>query len=225
MSSPRDIINRIRKEKFGIDLDTDQDAKRVIDSLNKSLHNALERLSHDLYSEDIHFILELIQNADDNDYAESVNPTLKFILDDEKIITQNNEKGFEDENVKALCDVGESTKSKAKGYIGEKGIGFKSVFKVSDEPHIFSRGYNFKFRSKDEDDKLGFVVPYWIDEIPNYVDLSQTNIVLPFRPGTSLAGLNIGVINPTLLLFLNKLKILEINNTVQDENIEIIKDR
>ena len=44
----------------------------------------------------------------------------------------NNEDGFKYENVESICTVGESTKKKYKqmGYIGEKGLGFKSVFQV-----------------------------------------------------------------------------------------------
>lgn len=29
---------------------------------------------------------------------------------------------------------------------GEKGIGFKSVFVWTDEPHVLSNGYDFKFK-------------------------------------------------------------------------------
>lgn len=38
--------------------------------------------------------------------------------------------GFSDVNVRALCDVGRSTKTGGLGYIGQKGIGWKSVFRV-----------------------------------------------------------------------------------------------
>lgn len=43
----------------------------------------------------------------------------------------NNERGFSGDNIRALCDVGNSTKKEpTAGYIGKKGIGFKSVFRV-----------------------------------------------------------------------------------------------
>ena len=38
--------------------------------------------------------------------------------------------GFSAPNVRALCDVGRSTKTGGLGYIGQKGIGWKSVFRV-----------------------------------------------------------------------------------------------
>ncbi len=42
---------------------------------------------------------------------------------------RNNEQGFTEANVRALCAINNSTKKGIQGYIGQKGIGFKSVFK------------------------------------------------------------------------------------------------
>lgn len=72
-----------------------------------------------------------VQNADDNVYPQNVEPSLTFILQEKGIIVLNNEIGFSAENIRALCDVGNSTKGgQNAGYIGKKGIGFKSVFRV-----------------------------------------------------------------------------------------------
>lgn len=50
---------------------------------------------------------------------------------EEGIVVLNNERGFSTDNIRALCDVGNSTKKEpSAGYIGKKGIGFKSVFRV-----------------------------------------------------------------------------------------------
>lgn len=55
-----------------------------------------------------------------------------FVLQEKGIVVMNNEIGFSEENIRALCDVGNSTKKgQSAGYIGKKGIGFKSVFRVS----------------------------------------------------------------------------------------------
>ena len=75
-------------------------------------------------------LLLQVQNADDNKYPEHVEPTLTFILQKTGIVVLNNECGFTPENIQALCDVGRSTKKGSGGYIGKKGIGFKSVFRV-----------------------------------------------------------------------------------------------
>lgn len=77
------------------------------------------------------FFIVQVQNADDNTYPTCVEPTLTFILQDSGIVVLNNEQGFSAENIRALCDVGSSTKKGSNaGYIGRKGIGFKSVFRV-----------------------------------------------------------------------------------------------
>jgi len=45
-------------------------------NLQTQLNNALKLLSDDLYSKKSHFVLELVQNADDNEYASGVTPHL-----------------------------------------------------------------------------------------------------------------------------------------------------
>lgn len=87
--------------------------------MHKDLFNLLFGLCHQ------------VQNADDNVYPGNVEPTLNFILMEGCIVVLNNERGFSGDNIRALCDVGNSTKKEpSAGYIGKKGIGFKSVFRV-----------------------------------------------------------------------------------------------
>jgi hypothetical protein len=214
MLLPKQIIEDIRKNTYGIGLETDQAAKGVIDSLKKSLNSALERLSVDLYSKETHFVLELIQNADDNQYQDGASPTLTLTIEPQKIIVQNNEIGFTEDNVRAICNVGASTKTKVQGYIGEKGIGFKSVFRISDEPQIFSKGFQFKFNRQNEKDQLGFVAPHWIELVPQYVEPTLTNIVLPLRESAKDELEKLGQVEHTLILFLRQLKTVEIENKI-----------
>jgi HSP90 family molecular chaperone len=148
------------------------------------LARAIKQLSVDLYSKEIHFVMELIQNADDNEYTVK-EPFIRFIIEQDKILVQNNENGFSEKHVQALCDVANSTKTKKMGYIGEKGIGFKSVFRISHTPQIFSNGFRFELRGNDKEFPLSYIVPYWIENVPNYVDLGLTNIVLPLREDIS----------------------------------------
>lgn len=167
MDNPQEHIRRIRNDF--------QASQRMKDSLN----NSIQALAKDLYSKDTHFIFELIQNAEDNDYY-GAEPSLSFLLvkndltgtpdSNGALIVQNNEVGFSSENVDSICAVGKTTKSKAQGYIGEKGIGFKSVFRVTSLPHIFSNGYHICLPEKDEETRLGYIVPRWIEEIPEGID-------------------------------------------------------
>jgi sacsin len=128
------IEEELRLKKYGIN----KDGTQTYNPLAQDLQKSVQLLSKELYEKDIHFILELIQNAEDNQYLDSERPDLKFLLldydptdtenSDGCLCIFNNEVGFDEENIKAICAVGHSTKSKKQGYIGEKGIGFKSVF-------------------------------------------------------------------------------------------------
>jgi hypothetical protein len=118
------VINTIRREEFGIGIELNEDGQRLKKVQDERLGRSLDRLSKDLYSKDTHFVLELIQNADDNDYPESMtkdgqNASVKFVMQTDGVIVLNNESGFLEKNIRALCDVGRSTKGKHKfGYIG-----------------------------------------------------------------------------------------------------------
>ena len=171
------LIQKIRNDYTGENLKPDKNTMRVIRKNNETLNRALEELSINLYKKEFHFIMELVQNAEDNEYNKGIYPFLRFILSENKLIIQNNEVGFNEENVK------KSTKKKVDGYIGEKGIGFKSVFKVSDSPEIYSNGYHFRFHSTKTKKKayLGYILPELIEIVPDEIDTNLTNIVLPFQ--------------------------------------------
>ena len=65
-----------------------------------------------------HFIFELIQNFEDNKYSPRAVPEVIFELTDDCLIARNNERGFEEKDVRSLCGVGKSTKKAGDGYIG-----------------------------------------------------------------------------------------------------------
>lgn len=167
----------------------------------------------------------MIQNAEDNKYtraeAEGSKPYLGFNLCLDRIVIDSNEDGFYEEHVRAICSTGESTKAVAQGYIGEKGIGFKSVFKVAKKVHIQSEPFSFSFEyTKDSsDDGLGMVTP--LDEdydiLPNGI---RTRITLTLLDPSSFAQQAQDLLNvpDTLLLFLTKLTQVGINIYPQNAN-------
>lgn len=68
------------------------------------------------------FFVYIMQNADDNSYPSEagVVPALAFVVERDCITILNNETGFQERNIRAICDVGRSTKGKHKyGYIGK----------------------------------------------------------------------------------------------------------
>lgn len=81
----------------------------------------------------------------------------------DRIILECNEDGFTKENLSAICSVGESTKAASHGYIGAKGIGFKSVFIAAWKVDIQSGNYTFYFKHEKGDLGLGMVLPVWQD--------------------------------------------------------------
>lgn len=213
MTEPKQIIEKIRKIRFGIGLDTGNltdEQKLALTDKNKILEDA-SKLAKEIHTKNPHFILELLQNAEDNEYTHGT-PEIRFIINSDRLIIQNNERGFEEKNVWALCGIGETTKTRAMGYIGEKGIGFKSVFMVAGKVQIFSNKFQFEF-NYDESKPLTMIIPEWIEEIPDFVDPSQTNIALYIKPELkNKIKSYIEEIHPSLLLFLNKLKIIEIED-------------
>ncbi|EYU42938.1 hypothetical protein MIMGU_mgv1a000065mg [Erythranthe guttata] len=225
------VIESIRREEFGLDTNLSASESSILQKQHARLGRALHCLSQELYSQDSHFLLELVQNADDNVYPRNVEPTLSFILLEEGIVVLNNEQGFSTENIRALCDVGNSTKKGSNaGYIGKKGIGFKSVFRVTDAPEIHSNGFHIKFDKSEGE--IGFVLPTIVpacdvDLFSNLVtkDTDQndrhfwnTCIVLPFRSKFTEASATDNIVSmfsdlhPSLLLFLHRLQCIMFRN-------------
>ncbi|GAU26215.1 hypothetical protein TSUD_354370 [Trifolium subterraneum] len=233
MTTKKKHIEEIRRKKFSIG------GKRA-NPLTEDLHQAVKNLSAELYTTDVHFLMELIQNAEDNQYVIGVRPTLEFIITSKDITATgapatllifNNEKGFSRENIESLCSVGRSTKkgNRSSGYIGEKGIGFKSVFLISDQPYIFSNGYQIRFNERPcPHCSLGYIVPEWVDEKPTLHDIEQiygagkdslptTTIVLPLKPDkVNPVKQQLSSIHPEVLLFLSKIRHLSVREDNED---------
>lgn len=210
-------IEEIRRG-YGHDNGLDSNGQFIVTRLQGVLTRSLEKLSVDLFSNQGHFVLELIQNADDNKYTKDRLPTLCFIVSSERILVCNNEIGFLPSNIAAICDVGASTKGKHKeGYAGHKGIGFKSVFMVSHKPEIHSRNYHLRFDTADGTEQIGYIRPIWLDQyeeiLPNPEEWT-TCIRLPIKKETQRDRLqqNFDDIQAKLLLFLNNLRQIEIIN-------------
>ncbi|KAL4248732.1 hypothetical protein ABKN59_007186 [Abortiporus biennis] len=117
-----------------------------------------------------------------------------------------NETGFTCENVEAICRVGKSTKHRVLGYIGEKGIGFKASFAVADVVSVTSSCYAFKFDKREE---LGMIAPIWTGEA---IESGWTVFRLQLTPqiDSHLLVTYLHDVKPSLLLFLRKLRKLEI---------------
>lgn len=189
----------------------------------EQLGGALKLLSEHLYSNPTHFILELIQNADDNDYSAAINQnllpsfslSLKSLVDADgkkfyDLETGCNENGFSLDQIDALCCIGKSTKKSKKdvhsGYVGEKGIGFKSVFKVASVVHISSGFYHFKLNKTG--DMLGVMLPLPSRVIKQKYDTETTRMTLRIgdRQYHGKIAKDLRKMKSEVLLFLRRLR-------------------
>ncbi|KAL6793013.1 hypothetical protein J3E68DRAFT_451446 [Trichoderma sp. SZMC 28012] len=164
--------------------------QRKMRNLESIAGTAISTLAKNLYTSDARFVFELLQNAEDNSFTEARNsheaPYVSFEVYPDQIIIECNEDGFQPENLKAICAVGKSSKSGAqKGYVGEKGIGFKSVFMAAWKVHIESGPFSFFFKHKKGDQGLGMITPVWGDPDEDEEPCLGTRMVLELGDGHS----------------------------------------
>ncbi|XP_047325341.1 uncharacterized protein LOC124929109 [Impatiens glandulifera] len=237
MATQKEHIEKIRRDKFSIGGEAN--------SLRDDLNNAVTYLSTELYAKDVHFLMELIQNAEDNEYDEEISPSLEFVITAQDITNTgaaatllifNNEKGFLPKNIESICSVGSSTKKgkRKQGYIGEKGIGFKSVFLITQRPYIFSNGYQIRFNEEPcSDCNVRYIVPEWVDDYPTISTIQKiygsktrlptTTIVLPLKDDKITPVKNqLSTIHPELLLFLSKIRKLSVKEDCDDPGLRTI---
>lgn len=116
-------------------------------------------MSSQLYAKSTHFLLELVQNADDNVY-ECNKPALSFSYKPGSLRIDCNDVRLSEANVEALYAVNRSTKSGKTRHgeqISKKGIGFKSYFKATNMVWISSRDFRFKLNKAKS--PLSMVIP------------------------------------------------------------------
>ena len=165
---------------------------------------------------------ELIQNADDNQYtkaaATNIPPTLSIHVTSSEAIIESNEDGFTKENIAALCSFGRSTKVYHRDNIGEKGIGFKSVFSVASKVQIQSGPFAFAFQHSPKDDGLGMVTPIPEDHPKNSASFG-TRFILTWLYPAEIHKIvqDLKRLPEGLFLFLRKIKRLKITFDTSDQ--------
>jgi hypothetical protein len=213
-------------EKFGVNSHVES---QVVANLHTGFNSAIKRLAEELYSKQIHFVLEILQNCDDNDYEEHCKlPKLEIVIEHEALTFANNERGFSERNVMALSAIGESTKASSSGYIGQKGIGFKSVFKATSHPQVHSGHYHFAFNGQEHGvthtSSLAYIIPVPLPTPGGWdAEHGGTLIRLPLckkygRLDIKEVRAKVRDIHSSLLLFLNKLRCIIIRDVRQGED-------
>lgn len=152
----------------------------------------IHRLAKNLYTSKARFVFELLQNADDNHYTKAAAvgaaPYVSFRVFPRQITMECNEDGFTNENLEAICSVGKSSKTGSQGYIGEKGIGFKSVFMAAWKVHIQSGAFSFYFSHRNGESGMGMISPIW-EDAQEERDSSLTKLTLDLHDTGDSAAL------------------------------------
>ena len=91
-------------------------------------HSTVEK-----YSDPVHFVYELLQNAEDQGATEA-----QFVLSADSLVFRHNGKPFTRADVENITGIGNSDKTEEANKIGRFGIGFKSVFAITDRPEIYT---------------------------------------------------------------------------------------
>lgn len=190
-----------------------QENARVIE---KSSMEGVKGSVVEKYSDQAHFIYELLQNAND------VNATkAEFILNNDGLYFSHNgtvhftvtnpDTEREDKvknklgHINSITSIGQSNKT-TESTIGKFGVGFKAVFQYTDTPHIYDSNFRFKIER--------FIVPHLLD-----IDLDErknnTIFYFPFdkkempaeKAFNDILGKLKSLSYPTLFLsFLNEIK-------------------
>ena len=174
--------------------------------------------SEKMYSDPTHFIFELLQNTEDALKLSQVDVKdrkVKFTLQNHQLSLSHNGKPFDEKDVISICEYDESSKKDDDDAIGKFGVGFKSVYRFTDSPKIFSGDESFEFRD--------YIYPYGIKK-PDDLGKDETRIILPFNEPDAFGKIKEGLNNlcGRHILFLRYIKTLEWQ--VGDDVLRIIQE-
>lgn len=201
------------------------EVRRVVETAMSKKDNMIASsvftLARNLYSSTARFIFELLQNADDNRYTRATQageqPFVAFNVYHDRLVMECNEDGFNEANLRAICDIGKSSKQGAQGYIGEKGIGFKSTFMAAWKVEIQSGPLSFYFSHRQGDSGMGMVTPIWVEPTNQTARTTTTTLYFHDDDGPEkLAARRNEVLTQLrdlsgeVLLFLQNLKVIKI---------------
>ncbi|KAL2873659.1 hypothetical protein SGCOL_011141, partial [Colletotrichum sp. CLE4] len=148
------------------------------------------RLAKNLYSSKARFVFELLQNADDNNYAEASTagskPFVSFRIFPRKVVVKCNEDGFSQDNLKAICAVGQSSKTGSQATSARRALASdrSSWLRIK----CTSNPFSFSFRHEPEDSGTGMISPTW-EETSEKLQSPLTRITLHLHDTGDEGGL------------------------------------
>ena len=166
----------------------------------------LGKLTQEQYAEPSHFLLELLQNAEDalqrrKPRAPAAERRVRFELAGDVLRVSHFGDPFNHDDVENICDIGES--AKGPGTIGRFGLGFKSVYKFTDLPEVHSGPEDFVIEN--------YVQPKCVKAVDRQEH--ETVFLIPKSPACvhwdALPGGLREMLTPDNLLFLRRIDSVE----------------
>jgi hypothetical protein len=151
--------------------------KENLEKYGTEVKNYGKVLLSDAYKERTHFLYELFQNAEDacermrRKYKDVPRFYVKIDLYLDRLEFRHNGDPFNEEDIRSICGIVNTTKTKEYEMIGKFGIGFKSVYAYTNSPEIHSGGNSFKI--------LNYVSPSQVTPKEN-IDEKETLIIINF---------------------------------------------
>lgn len=173
--------------------------RKLLEGLDANEGDINLRIFEDFYPDKAHFIYELLQNAEDAEATEAsfeLNP-------DGCALVHNGPRHFDENDIKSITGIFNSSKKNNSDKIGKFGVGFKSVFVYTDTPIIYSKNYSFKISQ--------LILPETIPKIDGLGE--QTRFEFPFNNSKmnakqAFSEIKAGLeqLSETTLLFLNNIR-------------------
>ena len=164
-----------------------------------------EDLLVDLYPDRTHFVFELLQNAEDalgRPNGRRAPGRVSFVLAHDAVRFSHYGDPFTTDDVRGVCAIARRTKERDLTAIGRFGIGFKSVYAITDNPEVHSGDEYFTVRD--------YVQPAAVRPIA--LAEGETVIVLPLKErarADDIAGQLERLGDERTLLFLREINEIE----------------
>ncbi|HFQ9477301.1 TPA: DUF3883 domain-containing protein [Pseudomonas aeruginosa] len=164
MNAPENGVRPAPSQELFDILDAELDTAATAERRDQKVYHSLQRLSQLIGGEyGDRVVYELLQNAHDAQKDTPGQIAIHLVVsapDYGQLYVANGGAGFDLENLQAIRNIANSTKDIGEG-IGNKGVGFRSVEALTDDPHVFScrgkaeprerfDGYCFRLASQDE---------------------------------------------------------------------------
>ena len=199
MGISKNEINKIRKDREGV--------------VNSNTFAGIKALVSELYSDDAHFIYELLQNAEDA-FAQKV---IFELYPDKLVFKHNGTKQFDIHDIDSITSISSSTKKDNYIQAGKFGIGFKSVYSFTDTPRIYCDTVSFKI--------ISMMIPELIQALPDR-EKGWTVFIFPFDSEKmtvdyAYSRINKGLsdIDSSSLLFLNNISEIRTRDNGKELNL------